>query len=69
MSATRLTTIEKAIKTFELELEKNKEVFNPDLVFPDDGQIDLHFDVGEVHETSKLRPAKQKPKRHPVHEH
>lgn len=69
ISATRLTTIERAIKTFELELERNKAAFDPDKVFPDEGQIDLSFDVKQhqFSETSKRRPGQQKPKRHIVH--
>lgn len=69
ISATRLTTIERAIKTFELELEKSKEAFNPDNVLPDDGQIDLSFDVKQhqAPKTRKRRPGQQKPRRHTVH--
>lgn len=69
ISATRLTTIERAIKNFELEFEKSREAFNPDHVLADEGQIDLSFDV-VPHQTQKSpnrRPGRQKPKRHAVH--
>lgn len=71
ISATRLTTIERAIKTFELELERSKELFNPDNVFPDEGQVDLAFNEKqhEVPKTPNKRPGQKKPKRHSVHEH
>ncbi|WP_018275144.1 ATP-binding protein [Teredinibacter turnerae] len=70
MSATRLTTIERAIKNFEFELGKTKEEFNPDKVLPDERQVDLSFNLRQDHalKTQKGRPGQQKPKRHAVHE-
>jgi len=70
LSSTRLTTIERAIKNFELEYEKSIEPFNPDNVFPDEGQIDLAFKLDAKNSLKAMdkRPGMKKPKRHPVRE-